>query len=487
MVTLMRTTAASKPAKLTQMMTFLLEPADGEHGFKEMAWSNRGRYTITGSWSKGENEVTEIKFKMTYQGVSWFTFFNDRFDAERDALTGVWGWGLYADAENSIYPYIKELSNMLHALWGFAISAVRGDMCRGRRSWSYFAKCRKDREAVIFLGIRYSYFGRPLNNEEDQLFSAAKLRLTAADAYFYASEINHTLGNTRVHENECNWCQGRLDGVRLFCLDCDQRVTEFFDLLDPCCAQECMAARITHRQDLKVPHEPNHGLVKVPLAAFKRVKTLCTKIQVAESSQKLEVKYKIGEEPSPSMKNLSSPEPIPEKTGSEQDNDKPCDDPDAPGGTTVGIKEVAGTSQDPSGEDSQGRSQPRDDDPPPCGNLKCKGDGRHSFPCWYCIYCEDNLFLCDLYDRESVPDFNFMRGSGKHTEDHHLIRCLTPEKEEDTSSPTVWRLISLEDRLNSMQSLFDDLTHLTQDLTSRMGNMEQLLHRIAAASETLRS
>jgi hypothetical protein len=72
-----------------------------------------------------------------------------------------------------------------------------------------------------------------------------------------------------------------------------------------------------------------------------------------------------------------------------------------------------------------------------------------------------------------------MRSSGKHIEDHHLIRCLAPEEDDDTSS-TERRLISLEDRLTNMQSQFDDLT-------SRIGNMEQLLHRLATASEALRN
>jgi len=96
----------------------------------------------------------------------------------------------------------------------------------------------------------------------------------------------------------------------------------------------------------------------------------------------------------------------------------------------------------------------------------------------------DNLLLCDSCDGEGVPEL--MRSSGKHTEDHHLIRCLAPEKDDDTLSSTERRLISLEDQLNNMQdsvqsrldnmqSRFDDLT---QDLTSRIESMEQLLHRL---------
>ena len=99
-------------------------------------------------------------------------------------------------------------------------------------------------------------------------------------------------------------------------------------------------------------------------------------------------------------------------------------------------------------------------------------------PCPDVPIFSDNLFLCDSCDREGVPEL--MRSSGKHTEDHHLIRCLAPEKDDGVSSSIERRLISLEDRIDSMQSRFDDLT-------GRIGNIEQLLQRIATASEALRS
>ena len=103
----------------------------------------------------------------------------------------------------------------------------------------------------------------------------------------------------------------------------------------------------------------------------------------------------------------------------------------------------------------------------------------------------DDLFVCDACDGEGVPEL--MRISGKHTEDHHLIRCLAPEKDDHILSSTEQRLISLEDRLQSrMQSQFDNMqsqldsmqsrfNDLNQDLASRIGNIEQLLHKLAAA------
>jgi len=199
------------------MMTFVLEPADGKREFKANAWSIGGRHTITGSWSKGENSTTEIKFMTTFENVSWPTIsFSGRFDAERDALTGTWGWFYSADAETSIglmefrrippryltvYPSIKELSeNKSRALWGFAIAAVRNDVRRDRWSWSYFSQRRKDRETVISLGSRcFFHFGTPADYEEFEPFSAAAQRLTAADACFYISKISRSLAYAQVH------------------------------------------------------------------------------------------------------------------------------------------------------------------------------------------------------------------------------------------------------------------------------------------------
>ena len=156
-----------------------------------------------------------------------------------------------------------------------------------------------------------------------------------------------------------------------------------------------MTARITYREDLEVAHEPSHRLVKVraaillrqlgrvhtaALEAFERVQELCAKI--AETSQGLVEKDK--EETGPDTKNPSIPEPSPEETPSEPDDCQPDDAPDAPDDTTVETKDDEGTSQVTMDENPQDGTQPQADDPPSCG--KC--EGRLSFPCWYCIYCE---------------------------------------------------------------------------------------------------
>ena len=88
----------------------------------------------------------------------------------------------------------------------------------------------------------------------------------------------------------------------------------------------------------------------------------------------------------------------------------------------------------------------------------------------------DDLYICDKCDAEGVPDL--MRSSGRHTEEHHLIRCLAPEEtgDGDEGSTTEQRLTSMEGRLDGMQTQLDALN-------GRIGNIEQLLHRLVGALE----
>ena len=199
------------------MMTFVLEPAEGEHDFKADVWSLQGRQTIVGSWSKGEDDVLRIKFKMSFSSASvlWASiFFSGRFDPERNALTGI--WGLSAELKSpkgkmdirrilpnylTLYPSIREFQdNKPRALWRFAIAAVRNDIRRGRWAWSYFSQRRDERKTIVPLLVRSRWFGPPLDAEEIRTLHAITRRLTPADACFYDSKVDHIRAYTWVHE-----------------------------------------------------------------------------------------------------------------------------------------------------------------------------------------------------------------------------------------------------------------------------------------------
>jgi hypothetical protein len=196
-------------------MTFILVPAEGEQEIKADAWSLKGRYSITGSWSKGENGVIEIKLKMSFPTGFWSRkFFSGHFDAERDALTGVWDYhSSYLESSTSkmecrriapryltVYPNINELSdNKPRSLWRFAIAAVRSDVRRDHWSWTYFSQRRDDRESMIPLLVRHRSSGLPLSAEENQTLYSIPPRLTSTDACFYGSSANHICARTWVH------------------------------------------------------------------------------------------------------------------------------------------------------------------------------------------------------------------------------------------------------------------------------------------------
>jgi hypothetical protein len=196
------------------MMTFTLVPAKGERDFQADGWSVRGRQTIAGSWSKGEDDIVQIKFKISFSSGIWApNYFIGHFDPERDALTGV--WGATAELESSsgkmefrrippryltVYPSIKELSdNKPRALWRFAISAVRNDIRRDHWAWSYFEQRRNDRKTGVSLLVRHRWFGLPLNDEETETLFAIIRRMLPSDACFYDSKVDHIRAHTRVH------------------------------------------------------------------------------------------------------------------------------------------------------------------------------------------------------------------------------------------------------------------------------------------------
>ena len=197
------------------MITFVLVPAKGEGDVKADAWSLQGCHTITGSWSKGENGVIKIKLKMSFLALPWPPkFFDGYFDAERNTLTGVWGFSVdlegFTDKMEcrripphylTVYPNIKELSdNKPRALWKFAIAAVRNDVRRDHWSWTYFTQRRDDRESIVPLLVRSRHFGPPLGDEEHQKCSVIPPRLTSTDACFYGAKTNHIRAHTWVHE-----------------------------------------------------------------------------------------------------------------------------------------------------------------------------------------------------------------------------------------------------------------------------------------------
>ena len=89
----------------------------------------------------------------------------------------------------------------------------------------------------------------------------------------------------------------------------------------------------------------------------------------------------------------------------------------------------------------------------------------------------DDLFLCETCEASDAT-FELIRSSGKHTEDHHLIRCQAPKQDDETTVSTEQRLMSLENRLMSLEDRLDRLNNTH----SRIETIEQLLRQLAEAA-----
>ena len=142
-----------------------------------------------------------------------------------------------------------------------------------------------------------------------------------------------------------------------------------------------MAASITHRQDLEVPHNPNHRLVKYRTTvltrqhgravtaaedAFIKVEPFCKKI--AEASQQSPEK----QEGVPDAEAVSSPEDVPSETLPKDDDKQPEN------GTTASVDETSaaeGVVEDKPQEQEketaqsaeQAQAPDQDNDLPSCG------------------------------------------------------------------------------------------------------------------------
>ena len=196
------------------MMTLVIEPAENEQDFKANAWSNRGRFTITGSFSKDENDAPQITFKMVFPNAIYTpVFFDGHFDLERNALTGVWGYSAGQDGSLgpmefrripprylTVYPSIHDLSdNKPRSLWKFAIASVRKDVREDCCASPYLSQRRDDRKMMVSFTARYLFFGNPLSEEEASKLCEAVQRLTPADACFYGSIVSRERAYTLTH------------------------------------------------------------------------------------------------------------------------------------------------------------------------------------------------------------------------------------------------------------------------------------------------
>ncbi|KAI0265555.1 hypothetical protein BC834DRAFT_987866 [Gloeopeniophorella convolvens] len=444
------------------MISIVLQPSgEDAHEFKGTALSNRGTYTLTGTWSQDADELIHVEMKLmipTAAETSYPLYFNGHFEPEKPALVGIWGmtpdpldfsgqmeWRKIPAYYYPHYPSQQaRAQNKAKALWAFAISAVLEDVRRARWVWPYFKERGDRRRRFVELLVRFLYFGEPLGGEEDQELARIAHNFTPADACFYHSITVRIRANTYLHGGVwCDSCRGTIGGVRNMCMDCTSNgMWGSVDLDD---SPTCLALEEVHHGEEVIPHKSTHRLLRMH-----------TPVTTRQTGPVYKAAKRALEKVAPVCARLAA---------RNKDSHGVLAPPDSSNAPDAHAPAESSVQETPQAETAASQ----DDDVPTCG--RCKKPV--SLPCWYCIFCEDDLYICASCEVEGAPDLE--RASGRHTEDHHLVRCQEPSEEEKAAT-TEQRLALLEQRFDDMRGTMDTRFN---ELAGRIGQIEVLLRRLA--------
>ncbi|KAI0265382.1 hypothetical protein BC834DRAFT_825189 [Gloeopeniophorella convolvens] len=465
------------------MLTMVLMPAEGEQTVRADAWCNLGRFKMDGTWTEGENREIKLTLRVTYISVMDREVVEyimvDFHPDSPSTLAGV--WGMTADPAWSYgamgfrrtpshylihYPTPFQMGEeKARSLWKFAINCMLDDVRRERWSWSYLAERRDKREAYMALAARVLYNEYTYHTEEEDDLVAIVKGLTPADACFYASRVRLRRATTWIHGGiHCDNCSAFIGPIRLVCMDCKSD-SYAGNTLDICDAPACVSSHI-FRSDLASPHAPTHRLLKARTALTSR---------------------QFGRVYAAAHRALEKTEPIRRTIASRKA--KPGSVHEDVSGERVSVEEAYFEEDDIVQEDADVEEDLHAadrDDVPRCGSCHEAVD----LPCWFCIICEADLYICDACDAQDITSFSGPWDS--HDTSHHLIRCQEPEPEYHTITVDQ-RVAKVEERIDEMRSqfstYFDALTTRVDGVTSEVSGfsktVEERLHGLSSRVDGL--
>ncbi|KAH9838710.1 uncharacterized protein C8Q71DRAFT_752552 [Rhodofomes roseus] len=297
--------------------------------------------------------------------------------------------------------------NRIRALWRFALSATRQQVLRSTYSWKFFKQRRTARLRYVEFILR-ERFGPRLSAEDEVEYQGLIRSLSPADARFYASLAEHQLLQTACvhHGYECDNCSCQIRGSRMVCMTC---ATRSLDTLDLCSDPRCLASTVTptQRSDLASPHLPTHDIFQLRKTMYMRERQQYD-AQVREALRRSHA----------TLDELDAPDSGPNTS------------------SMVNRK------------------------------LRCLGcEGGVKWPCWYCVECDDDVFLCVACDIKGGITKN------QHKETHTLVRCQARMREEPQ--------LSIEQRMEALETRFgtmhDSLYHRLDGLEAQLSRIQELL------------
>ncbi|EED77713.1 predicted protein [Postia placenta Mad-698-R] len=386
--------------------------------------------------------VTEADGKVTYQfrfiiPVHGMTVdYDGTLNEDGSMLSGRWGpdgtrpasffFSKMPEQVLICRPSPMELqTNRIRALWRFALTAVQEQVARRRFTWKFLAKRRDVRRRYVDLALR-THLGRPLNEAEDEERRKCLGLLSPLDALI----AHHLMGLRKrticIHKNiACDSCEDDdrdiIDG-RIVCLTCGKDGGESVDLCEDCIDTE---VDCTKRPDLAAPHLPTHDLYKLrSLVHHREFRQIAS--MARDALERARTAFKDAQD-----------------VAHEQTEE---------GGT---------------GETEDHLTKIVQED---LTCVKCKE--RVTQPCWYCIVCEDAVFVCMKCDTGGGVS------EGKHAKTHGLVRCQ--EEIVETEVPAEEKLESMvTNKFAKVDGRLDEMDTRLRQVDERLSRMELLLQAIA--------
>ncbi|KAI0353281.1 hypothetical protein OH77DRAFT_1407600 [Trametes cingulata] len=338
-------------------------------------------------------------------------------------------------------------ANKPRRLWVFACSATL-DLVR-RKALSLRLLQERQSTRQRFLRIIHAGEGERSSDEaERQSLIRCYRSMTPSEAGYYHLVHESTRRIPPKHFGIfCANCRVEIAGARHMCLDCGIRTT-----IDLCGKAECLTATIgpDRRDDLVSPHIPSHRVLKVRRVVHRHR-------EFGKTYRAAQAALARAEEALADAADVLASQAFHHHRR----------------GHSRGLSEHS-MSAHVKTEQLVSRE------------ISCVGcDTRVTRPCWYCIECDDECFVCTNCEAGRTA---FARG---HKPIHGLVRCASPQEESATTSELAMsssRLDALETTLEALHrdytTRLDRLENQTTALSEKLGGMQVATSRDVQALDT---
>ena len=184
------------------VITLILNRGAGENslaasGTHHLAGHHK-TFTVTGkSGTPEEDGKIPVELKFVYVAIWVDTELRGKFDPEEKSLKGTIKFGTGGVTGEFVFKrnpdfvrfYPSPSTITARKRWEFATMAVLDKIRRNSWSPTYLLQRIKDGKRYMELSIRYNYYGKYLNDDEDKEYSSLYSSLLAGDARLYASLI----------------------------------------------------------------------------------------------------------------------------------------------------------------------------------------------------------------------------------------------------------------------------------------------------------